>query len=110
MNGESWEQFHERVNNAWEQVRLVALEVGAEASDRHLAVVTHGLVCHSLVARHLRGAPETTDGAPVPIGNTSVSTLDPVSGSDGVWHVTDFASVTHLDASAAERSGSGGKV
>lgn len=45
--GESWEAFHARVDGAWERVRSTALETGG-----HLAVVTHGLVCFSLVSRH----------------------------------------------------------
>jgi probable phosphoglycerate mutase len=46
--GESWEIFHARVDRAWARVQQVAA-----ATEGHLAVVTHGLVCRSLAARHL---------------------------------------------------------
>ena len=45
--GESWQIFHARVDRAWSSVR----ELAASAPG-NLAVVTHGLVCHSLT-RHL---------------------------------------------------------
>ena len=44
-NGETWEVFHARVTRAWAMV-----EEAAAATDGHLAVVTHGLVCRSLAA------------------------------------------------------------
>src|SRR5580700_1390118 len=47
-NGETWEVFHARVDRAWALV-----QARAAATDGHLAVVTHGLVCRSLAARHL---------------------------------------------------------
>jgi probable phosphoglycerate mutase len=47
-NGESWGVFHARVDRAWARVQELAA-----ATDGHLAVVTHGLVCRSLAARHL---------------------------------------------------------
>jgi 2,3-bisphosphoglycerate-dependent phosphoglycerate mutase len=46
--GESWPDFHARVDEAWRRVQAVAA-----ATEGHLAVVTHGLVCRSLAARHL---------------------------------------------------------
>ncbi len=45
--GESWEMFHARVDRAWQRVRALAA-----SALGNLAVVTHGLVCHSLT-RHL---------------------------------------------------------
>jgi probable phosphoglycerate mutase len=47
-NGETWPVFHARVDRAWARVQALA-----EAAGGHLAVVTHGLVCRSLAARHL---------------------------------------------------------
>ena len=47
-NGETWEVFHARVDRAWALVQERAATTGG-----HLAVVTHGLVCRSLAARHL---------------------------------------------------------
>jgi probable phosphoglycerate mutase len=48
-DGETWDAFHARVDLAWERVR--ALLAGSRGN---VAVVTHGLVCASLAARHLR--------------------------------------------------------
>jgi len=46
--GETWAEFHARVDRAWAAVvRLQA------ATPGNLAVVTHGLVCHAIAARHL---------------------------------------------------------
>src|SRR5207302_436717 len=47
-NGETWEAFHARVDQAWARVQDLAAGI-----DGHLAVVTHGLVCRSLAAPHL---------------------------------------------------------
>src|SRR5256885_13557606 len=56
-NGEAWEVFHARVDRAWARVQALAGK-----TDGNLAVVTHGLVCRSLAARHLTLA----DGAVAP--------------------------------------------
>jgi len=45
--GESWAVFHERVTTAWAVIRAAAA-----ATPGNLAVVTHGLVCLSLVQNH----------------------------------------------------------
>ena len=47
--GETWAQFHARVDAVWERVKAAAA-----ATDGNLAVVTHGLVCYSLALRHLQ--------------------------------------------------------
>jgi probable phosphoglycerate mutase len=47
-NGETWPAFHTRVDQAWARVQALAA-----ATPGRLAVVTHGLVCRSLAARHL---------------------------------------------------------
>lgn len=67
--GESWEEFHARVDRAWEQIRA-----GAAATRGNLAVITHGLVCRSIAAR-LVALPE---GQPEPEvwPNTSLSIVD----------------------------------
>ena len=68
-NGETWEVFHARVDRAWALV-----QAAAAATAGHLAVVTHGLVCRSLAARHLT----LPDGVEVPERweNTAVTILD----------------------------------
>jgi probable phosphoglycerate mutase len=89
-NGETWEAFHARVDRAWS--RLQAL---ATATDGHLAVVTHGLVCRSLAARHLT----LPEGACVPLRweNTSVTIVDCPSP----WRVRLLNCIAHLEADAA---------
>src|SRR5262249_44545238 len=59
------------VNRAWARVQqhLAATTAG------HLAVVTHGLVCRSLAARHVRVPGGET--APERWENTSVTIIDP---------------------------------
>ena len=46
--GETWEDFHRRVDRAWESVALHAAR-----TDGDLVVVSHGLVCRSLAERRL---------------------------------------------------------
>jgi probable phosphoglycerate mutase len=85
-NGESWPAFHARVDRAWARVQEVAA-----ATDGHLAVVTHGLVCRSLAARHLilpdgESTPERWD-------NTSLTVVD----CPAPWHVRLLNCVAHLE-------------
>ena len=44
--GETWAEFHERVARAWEKVRSYAARL-----DGNLAVISHGLVCRSVIER-----------------------------------------------------------
>ena len=89
-NGETWEVFHARVDRAWEVVRAA---VGPDAV--HLAVVTHGLVCRSLAARHLL----LPEGAVVPERweNTAVTVVD----VPAPWRVRRLNCIAHLDGLAA---------
>ena len=96
-SGETWEAFHDRVDAAWKRIQATAAE-----TEGHLAVVTHGLVLHSLCARHLtlpsdvEGAPD--DGPPLSFGNTALSIVEPTSP----WRVTLYACTAHLDGEAPE--------
>ena len=93
--GESWEVFHARVDRAWDRVQALAA-----ATDGHLAVVTHGLVCRSLAARHLI----LPDGEDVPERweNTSLTIID----YPAPWRVRRLNCVAHLaDEAAASRDG-----
>ena len=87
--GESWPIFHARVDRAWEAIQARAAEV-----DGPLAVVTHGLVCRSLAARHV----VLPDGVIVPERweNTSVTIVD----GPAPWRVRLLNRVTHLDGLA----------
>jgi broad specificity phosphatase PhoE len=79
--GETWDVFHARVDDAWQRVLLQAA-----ATDGHLAVVTHGLVCHAVARRHLRQSEATMQW-----GNTSVTIIE-----DGRVRLLDCTA--HLDA------------
>ena len=85
-NGESWAVFHARVDRAWTRVQTLAA-----ATEGHLAVVTHGLVCRSLAARHLVLA----DGTVVPERweNTSLTIVE----YPAPWRVRLLNCVAHLD-------------
>ncbi len=67
-NGEDWPTFHARVAEAFDFV--VRRRRGL---DGNLVVITHGLVCGAVVARHVR----VPEGALVPerFDNTSVTVL-----------------------------------
>lgn len=94
-NGEHWDVFHARVDLAWARIREVAAQ-----TPGHLAVVTHGLVCRSLAARHLV-LPEGTT-VPERWENTSVTIVD---GGEP-WRVELMNCCTHLaDLLAAEAAG-----
>jgi broad specificity phosphatase PhoE len=85
-NGETWPVFHARVDRAWTRVQEI---LASAAGD--VAVVTHGLVCRSLAARHLVLA----DGEPAPErwANTSVTIVD----GPAPWRVRLLNCVAHLD-------------
>jgi broad specificity phosphatase PhoE len=85
-NGESWPVFHARVDRAWALVQELAAKTAG-----HLAVVTHGLVCRSLAARHLLLA----EGAVVPErwDNTSLTIIDGATP----WRVRLLNCIAHLD-------------
>ena len=85
-NGETWPVFHERVDRAWTRVQALAAESGG-----NLAVVTHGLVCRSLAARHLilfegESAPERWE-------NTSLTIVD----WPAPWRVRLLNCAAHLE-------------
>ena len=85
-NGEGWEVFHARVDRAWALVQQAAA-----VAKGNLAVVTHGLVCRSLAARHLVLA----DGEVVPERweNASLTIVD----WPAPWRVRLLNCVAHLD-------------
>lgn len=85
-NGETWERFHARVDEAWARVQALAAVTGGR-----LAVVTHGLVCRSLAARHLI----LPDGAVVPERweNTSLTIVD----WPAPWRIRLLNCVAHLE-------------
>jgi broad specificity phosphatase PhoE len=84
--GESWEEFHARVERAWASVRTAVAR-----REGNLAVVTHGLVCHSLALRHLR-LPAGID-VPRSWRNASLTVVEP----SPPWRVTLLDCTSHLD-------------
>lgn len=70
--GESACQFHLRVAQAFAEILAQR-----EALDAPLVVVTHGLVIHALLQRHLRLADSQT--LPMRFGNTSVTVFSPAA-------------------------------
>jgi probable phosphoglycerate mutase len=72
-NGESWAVFHERVAEAFAYIAAVR----AKLARGHLLVVTHGLVCRAILARHV--AWSEREPPPDRFHNTSVSILDPAA-------------------------------
>jgi broad specificity phosphatase PhoE len=84
-DGESWSIFHARVDRAWEAIQTRAAE-----TDGPLAVVTHGLVCRSIAARHV----VLPSGmiAPDRWENTSVTIVD----GPTPWRVRLLNCITHL--------------
>ena len=84
--GETWEVFHARVDRAWALVREAATATGG-----HLAVVTHGLVCRSLAARHLI-LPEGQE-VPARWENTSLTVVD----HPAPWRVRLLNCIAHLN-------------
>jgi broad specificity phosphatase PhoE len=99
-NGETWEVFHARVDRAWALVQ----ERAATTTGGHLAVVTHGLVCRSLAARHLI----LPDGEEVPERweNTALTIIE----HPAPWRVRLLNCVTHLDDASAQPLSSLGAV
>ena len=84
--GETWGDFHARVDRAWALV-----QEAAGAAVGHLAVVTHGLVCRSLAARHL----VLQEGQAVPERweNTALTVVD----HPAPWRVRVLNCIAHLD-------------
>ena len=86
--GESIAAFDARVEAEWAEVTGIAIGVEGDT-----AVVTHGLVCRSVVERLVDNdyGPER---APAMWGNTALTVLEPGER----WRVSLLASTRHLDA------------
>ena len=87
--GESWEEFHCRVDAAWARVRAVAA-----ATPGNLAVVTHGLVCYSLALRHLE-LPEGVH-ADLRVPNTALALIESLPP----FRVSVWGCTAHLEEAA----------
>ncbi len=95
--GESWDAFHTRVERAFERVERLAA-----ATEGHLAVVTHGLVCRAVVSRHM----EIEEEGPLTVRRWGNTALTIAEGPDP-WRVRLLACTTHLDDLEDERAEGG---
>jgi probable phosphoglycerate mutase len=88
-NGETWADFHARVARAWTLVVQLAARVPGS-----LMVVTHGLVCHAILERHL----SLEGGTVVPDRwhNTALTWIDPAPP----WKVQRLHCIEHLQDAA----------
>lgn len=86
--GERWLDFVNRLDRLWHRVTTLAKELDAHGPCV-LAVVTHGLVCRGLAARHLT---LPTNETPARFPNASVTVIDPAPP----WRVRVLASQSHL--------------
>ena len=86
-NGETWTDFTDRIDRLWMWVHELR-----QTTDGALAIVTHGLVCRALAARHFR----VPGDAPLTFVNASVTVIDP----EPPWRVRVMASNTYLDNDA----------
>jgi probable phosphoglycerate mutase len=88
--GESWDQFHNRVEDAWTHIERVAVEA------EPVAVITHGLVLRSMLARrfgiNLNNAEAAATARMIP--NTSVTIVDKTTAG---WQVGTVACIDHLN-------------
>jgi broad specificity phosphatase PhoE len=84
--GEDWATFHGRVGRAWARIREAAA-----GTRGHLAVVTHGLVCFSLVRNHFTLPPG--EGVPLRFGNTALTLVDAAPP----WMVRRLNCTAHLE-------------
>ena len=85
-HGETWEAFDARVDRAW-----VLIQEAAASAGGHLAVVTHGLVCRGMAARHLI----LQEGQDVPERwqHTGLTIID----HPAPWRVRLLNCIAHLD-------------
>jgi probable phosphoglycerate mutase len=108
--GESWSEFHARVDRVWARVEHRWLEAFADRKDvGDLCVVTHGLVLRSLFERRLLDeaglARHANADGQVAIANTAVSILqpEPIQGDALRYRIERLACIAHLDPETAPR-------
>lgn len=90
--GESWPEFHGRVDRAWGRILAAA-----EQASGDLAVVTHGLVLHSIVTHHVEWPGQATGGGqsglPLQFPNTALTIVE----AGEPWQVSLLGCAAHLD-------------
>lgn len=118
--GESWPVFHARVDRVWEQVEShwKAAYAGAagqrgEASGggEHLAVVSHGLVCRSLLERRLLPGAALSEfrdeNDRIFLPNTALTIIEPRIAPSGAleYELPLVGCTAHLEGDQPEASG-----
>jgi len=86
-SGESWEQFYERADLAWKEVR----DYAANNAAGDIAVVSHALMCRALVDRCITLPEELIPADGILFGNTAITIVDSVTNT-----VTLLGSTAHL--------------
>ena len=100
-NGESWEQFFDRVAGLWRKLEAVVEQREIPADT--LVVVTHGLVLRALVERHLGPNPGTEgEWRSEPWPNTAVTEVETTTNG---LRFHRFACTAHLETERDEASG-----
>jgi len=92
--GESWPMFHQRVAVAWN-----AIKAHAARNDGDLVVVSHALVCRSLVANHFTLAEGLEADVPR-WPNTALTVIEACEP----WTVSLLACGAHLGGEVADDS------
>jgi len=85
--GETWEAFFARVDRAWARIQEVAARTPGP-----VVVVTHGLVKHAIVTRHLSAPPGHDPGRIVAFANTALTVL-----GGPPWAVRLLGCTAHLE-------------
>jgi len=89
--GESWPVFHARVARIWDRVEA-HWKANFTPDGPHLAVVSHGLVCRSLLERRLLPgvalAEHRDENGRLFLRNTSLTQIEPQISADGAFEYT----------------------
>lgn len=110
--GESWPVFHQRVDRIWAEVERHWTEQYAPLdSPGHFVVVSHGLVCRSLLERRLLPGAELTEfrdeSGAVTLRNTALTIIEPSVAAAGhvEYRVPLVGCIAHLEDDDPEALG-----
>jgi broad specificity phosphatase PhoE len=110
--GESWPVFHERVDRIWDRVEEHWLAHHADGSPAsHFVVVSHGLVCRSLLERRLSLGdvldPHRDEAGRLHLRNTALTVIEPrvADGRIAAYEIPLVGCVAHLEGDEPESGG-----
>jgi len=103
--GESWPVFHTRVARVWDRIETHWADRYAQHGDAgpHLVIVSHGLVCRSLIERRLLPEAPLTEhrdeNGRLFLRNTSLTRIEPrvAPGGQVEYEVPLVGCVEHLE-------------